>query len=509
MPGSVALPSDAVQALLLELATEHSVEGTLGRIVRRLAELPAVALARIWLIRDGELALVASAGRPLAKRADWSRTDGDFARFPLGVGKVGEVAASGKALVVNDFAHDARALRRPEWARAERIAAFGGQPLRFRDRTLGVLALFLRSRFSQADRDRLRTVANHAAASLETARAFEEIERLRAQLEARNAYLQQDALADPAFLGGSPAAERVREQVALVAPTDATVLVTGESGTGKEVVAQMVHAASARRSGPMIRVNCAATPRELFESEFFGHVRGAFSGATGDRIGRFAAADGGTLFLDEVAEIPAELQAKLLRVLQDGEYLRVGESVPRRADVRIVAATNQDLDAARRAGRFREDLYYRLDVFPIAVPPLRDRRADVGELARHFLRRAAPGAERRLTEADVARLAAYDWPGNVRELSNVVARALIVSRTGPLQLALPETRAHPAAPAPRGDEAPLLTESDLARIAEENLRRALARTEGRVHGPRGAARLLGVKPTTLLSRMKRLGLPRR
>ncbi|HVH04556.1 MAG TPA: sigma 54-interacting transcriptional regulator, partial [Myxococcota bacterium] len=378
MGHAIALPAEATQALLLELAGEHTVQGTLARIVERLAALPAVALARIWLVEDGELRLVASAGRPLARGANWSRLDGDFARFPVGVGKVGEVAATGRALVLNDFARDARALRRPEWARAERIVAFGGQPLRFRDRTLGVLALFLRSRFGAADRDRLRTVANHAAASLETARAFEEIERLRAQVEARSAYLQEDAQGDAApagFVGSSPAADRVRQQVALVAPTDATVLITGESGTGKEVVARGIHAASARRGGPMIRVNCAATPRELFESEFFGHVRGAFSGATADRIGRFAAADGGTLFLDEVAEIPPELQAKLLRVLQDGEYLRVGESVPRRADVRIVAATNQDLDGARRAGRFREDLYYRLDVFPIQVPPLRERRA--------------------------------------------------------------------------------------------------------------------------------------
>ena len=362
----------------------------------------------------------------------------------------------------------------------------------FRDRTLGVLALFLRTRFTAADRDRLRTLANHAAASLETARAFDEIDRLRAQLAARSEYLQEDAQGEAApagFVGSSAAAERVRQQVALVAPTDATVLITGESGTGKEVVARGIHAASARARG-------ADDPRELRRDA----ARALRERVLRPRARRVLGRDGrpdralrgaptaGRSSSTRSREIPPELQAKLLRVLQDGEYVRVGESAPRRVDVRIVAATNQDLDAARRAGRFREDLYYRLDVFPIAVPPLRERREDVGELARHFL--APRGAGRRaprLAAEDVVRLEAYAWPGNVRELQNVVARALIVSGpAGPLRIALPDDPPRLAAAAPRGADERVYTERELLDL-ERGEPRARARAHRRPR-PRPARR---------------------
>ena len=263
-------------------------------------------------------------------------------------------------------------------------------------------------------------------------------------------------------------------------------------------------------------MNCAAIPRELYESEFFGHVRGAFTGATRDRAGRFAAADGGTLFLDEIGEIPLGLQAKLLRVIQEGVYERVGEERPREVDVRVIAATNRDLREEVRAGRFREDLYYRLDVFPISVAPLRERREDIVPLAEHFVARSAARMGRRpprLSAADRRRLEAWDWPGNVRELQNTVERTLITWRGGPLQLDLPGRAAPGSRQAPHGpsddaDSAPILGEAELHDLERENLRRALVRTRWKVSGPGGAAEILGVKPTTLASRIRKLGLER-
>ena len=302
----------------------------------------------------------------------------------------------------------------------------------------------------------------------------------------------------------------MQRQIDLVAPTDATVLVTGESGTGKELIGRAIHEASARRDRPLIRVNCAAIPRELFESEFFGHVRGAFTGALRDRIGRFELADGGTLFLDEVGEIPLELQGKLLRILQEGQFERVGEERTRTVDVRVIAATNRDLRAEVRAGRFREDLYFRLDVFPIHSAPLRERIEDVAPLALHFLRHA----ERKLkvsglglSEADVRRLAAYDWPGNVRELQNVIERAAILARNGRLTIDLPGTAPRPAAPEPIVLPTDgLLTEEERRQRDRRSLMAALDLAGGKISGPGGAAERLGIRPTTFASRLKAHGL---
>jgi transcriptional regulator with GAF, ATPase, and Fis domain len=249
---------------------------------------------------------------------------------------------------------------------------------------LGVLAVFARGAVGTECMDWLRTIADHAAAAIATARAFERIEELKRRLELENEYLREEVTRAGAFgelVGQGPALEAVARQIDLVAPTDAAVLVLGESGTGKELVAREVHRRSKRAGRPLIKVNCAAVPRELYESEFFGHARGSFTGALRDRAGRFELADGGTLFLDEVGEIPLELQAKLLRVLQEGELERVGEERTRRVDVRLVAATNRDLRAEAEAGRFRQDLYYRLSVFPVELPPLRKRVEDIPLLA--------------------------------------------------------------------------------------------------------------------------------
>lgn len=345
--------------------------------------------------------------------------------------------------------------------------------------------------------------------------ALAEVESLRQKLELENAYLQEEIRTESnhrGIIGTSAAIQSVLRQVELVAPTDATVLVTGESGTGKELIARAIHDISKRSDRPLIRVNCAAIPRELFESEFFGHVKGAFTGALRDRIGRFELADGGTLFLDEVGEIPLELQGKLLRVLQEGQFERVGEERTRHVDVRVIAATNRDLKSEVRQGRFREDLYFRLNVVPIESVPLRERRADIPLLAAHFLRGAGRKLKTdglRLSEGDMRRLAQYDWPGNVRELENVIERAAILARDGRLRIELPEAdfaAPQPAPAAPQPAASGLLTEAERRARDRANILAALQSCGGRVFGPNGAAALLGVKPTTLASRLKVLGI---
>jgi transcriptional regulator with GAF, ATPase, and Fis domain len=305
-------------------------------------------------------------------------------------------------------------------------------------------------------------------------------------------------------------------QIEIVAPTDATVLVLGETGTGKELIAREIHYRSRRRDKSLVRVNCACIPKELYESEFFGHTRGAFTGAVRDRIGRFEAADGGTLFLDEVGEIPLELQNKLLRVLQEKTYERVGETRSRTAVVRIVAATNRDLQKEVAAGRFREDLYYRLNVVPIKVAPLRDRKEDIPVLACHFVEIAVQelGCPRpRLTRGGLETLLNYDWPGNIRELSNEIQKAAILAQGGALEFDLP-MGTPPAQPiyqrqAIGGDgNAEYLTEAEMRRCERDNISIVLRKTGWKIKGVAGAAKLLGVRPTTLMSRIEKLGLRR-
>jgi len=331
------LDLEALQTVALAVAGERSVDAVLKRIVEGLAAQPGVALARVWLLRPGDICetcrmrsqcpertqclhLVASAGTPRASPGEeWSRLDGHFRRFPLGVQKVGRVGACGSALLLND--PSAEGWQRLDWVQREGIRTFGGQPLIFRGETLGVLAIFRRASITEDEFRWLRTFADHAALAIANGHAFAEIERLRQQLEAENAYLREEVDTAHAFgtiVARSPALRKVLSQLELVARTDATVLILGASGTGKELAAREIHDRSRRASRPLIKVNCSAVPRDLFESEFFGHVRGAFSGALRDRTGRFQLAHGGTIFLDEVGDLPLELQPKLLRVLREG-----------------------------------------------------------------------------------------------------------------------------------------------------------------------------------------------
>lgn len=347
-------------------------------------------------------------------------------------------------------------------------------------------------------------------------KALAELSELKVRLEDENAYLQQEILIEQRYhgiIGESSAIKRIHQQIELVAQTQANVLITGESGTGKELIARAIHEASNRKDKPLIRVNCAAIPHELFESEFFGHIRGAFTGAVRDRIGRFELANGGTLFLDEVGEIPLELQSKLLRVLQEGQLERVGEEKTRDVDVRVIAATNRDLKQEAEAHRFREDLYFRLNVFPIHSPPLRERGSDIVLLATHFLDQANQKFGKKnckLRQGDLKQLQTYTWPGNIRELQNVMERAVITSSDGRVPIDLPintlEQKVATAQAAVQNEG--IIADEEMQERVKQNMLAALDQCDWKLFGEDGAAALLGLRPTTLASRIKRMGLKR-
>jgi transcriptional regulator with GAF, ATPase, and Fis domain len=433
----------------------------------------------------------------------------------FGARKVGRIALSGEPLEEPELSEPLPDwVARPDWIRAESIRGFAGQPMIHRGQVLGVLAVFARQTISAECMGWLRMIADHAAAAINTARAFAEIDALRRQLELENEYLREEVTGAGAFgelIGQSSALEAVAHQIELVASTDSTVLILGESGTGKELVAREIHRRSKRATRPLIKVNCAAVPRELYESEFFGHAKGAFTGALRDRVGRFELAHGGTLFLDEVGDIPIELQAKLLRVLQEGELERVGEEQTRRVNVRLVAATNRDLRSDSEAGKFRQDLYYRLSVFPIELPPLRRRKEDIPLLADHFLELSARKAGKPklpLTISVAQRLQQYDWPGNVRELQHVMERAIITSTGNRLNVELPDSKQTPHAPQAMDQGSIIRTDAQIRQIEAENIRAALRVAKGKVSGTGGAAEILGMRPTTLASRIKALRITR-
>lgn len=529
---------DLLKQLLLDMSQERRLDKVLTLIVDRLASQPEVALARIWLVGPGDLCnechllsecldqtsclhLVASAGASRITGAEWTQLDGSFRRFPIGVRKVGQIAATGRALEVPDIEERPEILARPDWAKTEDIQAIGGQPLMHNGDVLGVLAMFTRARLGEENLTWMRMIADHAAAAIANARAFEEIERLREQLELERDYLREELAQVNDFgdiIGQSPSLQNVLQQIDLVAGTDASVLILGESGTGKELVAREIHRRSQRHDRSMVKCNCASIPRELYESEFFGHAKGAFTGAINDRTGRFQLAHGGTLFLDEVGEIPLEMQSKLLRVLQEGEFERVGEDRTKRVDVRIVAATNRDLKREIEAKRFREDLYYRLNVFPIQIAPLRERKEDISVLAAHFVDMSARRLNReppRLTQGNILQLQRYDWPGNIRELQNVIERAVITAAKGRLKFELPDaeqSRQRDASPVVTADgsapEPHIVSDKEMRRRERDNIVAALKLAKWKISGKDGAAALLGIKPTTLTSRMKKMEIER-
>jgi DNA-binding NtrC family response regulator len=367
-------------------------------------------------------------------------------------------------------------------------------------------------------RELLARVGTHLALRRAQRELEEQNARLREEIEAhRRSRAIIDCLEDEIrtgndfreIVGRSPALKRLLDQLALVASTQSTVLILGETGTGKELVARAIHDRSPRRERPLVKVNCAALPRELVESELFGHEKGAFTGATQQRRGRFELADGGTLFLDEVGELPLEAQAKLLRVLQEQEFERVGGTRSLHTDVRVIAGTNRDLQAQVDAGAFRADLFYRLNVFPVRVPPLRERREDIAPLVAHFLAKSARKLGKPFEGVSPAFLEsalAYAWPGNVRELENAVERAAILSR-GPLLEAL-EPFAATGAPLRAAAPATVAPSGTLEDIERAHIRRVLDQTRWAIEGRQGAAAILGLNPSTLRGRMRKLGIRR-
>ncbi|MGB9335494.1 MAG: sigma 54-interacting transcriptional regulator [Candidatus Acidiferrales bacterium] len=399
-------------------------------------------------------------------------------------------------------------------------------PLIVGGKSIGTLGIgsTRKNEYCEVDMQLLQEVANQVALAVANMRSFEEIAELKARLEKENVYLQEEIRTDHNFeeiTGNSPVLLDVLRKVEQVAPTDSTVLIYGETGTGKELIARAIHDRSARQKRPLLKVNCSAISAGLVESELFGHVKGAFTGALERHIGRFELADGGTIFLDEIGELPLGTQVKLLRVLQEREFEPVGSNKPVRVDVRVIAATNRNLQESIRKGEFRSDLFYRLNVFPIEVPPLRERRSDIPQLAMFFLARFSKKLGKDIQgipRVTMDRLVSYSWPGNVRELQNIIERAAILSRSSVLELepdvvpvlttaesSAGNDRASEAAQS-AGQEGP--SPATLEELERAHIMAILNQTGGVVEGPRGAAKILGLHPNTLRHRMQKLGLKR-
>jgi transcriptional regulator with GAF, ATPase, and Fis domain len=505
-----------LQRIALKMTSSLNRQEVLSTITFGLVEQLDAALARIWLTGPGDMCgtchkaaacsdrseclhLVASAGLS-------SNLDGQYRRIPLGAFKIGWIAQHQEPVCTNNLLEDSR-IQNVSWARENDLRTFAGYPLIFRGALLGVMGMFSRQPLDRRELELLSLFANQAAIAIKNAQLFTEVKALKSRLEAENLYLQEEIKLHHNFteiVGGSSQIKTVLHIVEQVAPTDVTVLIQGETGTGKELIARAIHNLSGRKDQPLVRVSCGAIPEGLIESELFGHERGAFTSALRQRIGRFELADGGTIFLDEVGELPLDLQVKLLRVLQEREFERVGSSHPIRVDLRVIAATNRNLAEHVNKGSFRSDLFYRLSVFPIELPPLRERKSDIPDLVEYFLAKYSKRLSKpieRISRDVLNRLKQYSWPGNIRELESVIERAVILARGA--RLSIEDTRGMGLgngliAQAPRS----------LDEVDREHILRILKDTNWRIEGKRGAARILGLHPSTLRSRMSKLGIAR-
>jgi formate hydrogenlyase transcriptional activator len=381
-------------------------------------------------------------------------------------------------------------------------------PLIIRGNSIGGITLgsLTKERYTEADTQFLMEVANQIAMAVDNMKSYEEIEALRARFQSEAVYLQEEIKTEHNFeeiIGQSAPMRQLLRKIEHVAPTDATVLIQGETGTGKELLARAIHDRSRRKDRPLVKVNCGSIPSGLVESELFGHEKGAFTGATQRRIGRFELAKSGTIFLDEVTELPIDTQVKLLRVLQEGEFERVGSSETMKVDVRVIAATNRDLNEVVRNGSFRDDLFYRLNVFPLEVPPLRERQGDIPLLVNFFLSKFAKKLGKELhgvSRKSMESLTSYRWPGNIRELQNVVERAVVLA-TGPI-LNIDDSMIR------SNDSLQQAVIDTLENVERNHIVRALSETNWVIHGKKGAAEILGINPSTLRSRMDKLGIKR-
>jgi transcriptional regulator with GAF, ATPase, and Fis domain len=526
--GSARTPLEMLRGVTRHVATAESLEAVLQSIAAALVEQARALNARIFLAlteadcpvcqdmrtespgpASSELALhcVASAGHT-AEEGLPHRVPLDSELPPAIHWRLRE------PILIDDWSEFERLRVEPATLRHWQemgINSAAGYPLQFRGEALGLIGFLANRRISTEEFALLGIFADQAALAIRNAQLYREIERYRDRLALENAYLQEAIAEERGFegiVGDSPALRAVLRKVQQVAAVETTVLLTGETGTGKELIARALHQGSPRRERPLIKVNCGAIPQGVVESELFGHERGAFTGALQRRIGRFELADQGTLFMDEVGELPPETQVKLLRVLQEREFERVGSHRTQQVDVRLVAATNRDLEQEVAGQRFRADLFYRLNVFPIRVPPLRERPSDIPLLVQHFLaqfQRKLAKPLRAVTPASLAGLERYSWPGNIRELQNVLERACVLS-PGPvveIEELRSASRGEAALAGPLPQPAGILTLEESERM---HIRQALAATGGRVHGADGAAALLGINPSTLRSRMKKLGI---
>ncbi|MCH9649613.1 MAG: sigma 54-interacting transcriptional regulator [Deltaproteobacteria bacterium] len=510
-PSSAPSGLAILQRITLQMISSLDLDAVLSAVTEGLVEEMGAELTRIWLIGPGDLCDSCFKAPHCRERSRClhlksssglsERLNGTYRRVPLGAFKIGHIAETRQPTWARDVQNDPR-IQDHAWAAQNGLQSFAGYPLVFRDELLGVLGMFSPHKLSDTDFAELEIFANHAAIAIKNAQLYKENAELTLRLEAENVYLKEEIHSEQHFgeiVGSSRPLTRTLNQVEQVAPTNATVLIQGETGTGKELIARAIHRLSPRENRPMIKVNCAAISAGLVESELFGHERGAFTGALERRIGRFELAHQGTLFLDEVGELPLESQVKLLRILQEQELERVGSSSPIRVDVRVIAATNRDLAEQVREGRFRSDLFYRLNVFPIQVPPLRNRDNDILLLVQHFLNKLSRQLGKPLhsvREESLGWMLRYSWPGNVRELRNVVERAAILARE-PIVKIGEELGAE-------SSENPV--HQTLEAMERHHISTVLEQADWVIEGPRGAARILDMNPSTLRSRLRKLNL---
>jgi len=499
-----------------QMTANLDLQETLTTIAQGLVDEFNASFARIWLLGPGDLCmecykadfcanhekclhLKASAGK-------YINLSGEYRRVPLSESKLGRIATNGEPICTSDLLNDDR-FPDKKWISENGFRSYGGYPLSLHEKLLGTIAMFSRHQITKPEFNHLCGFASQASIAIKCAQFFAEVEKLKNQLQAENIYLREEIKLEHNFdeiIGQSAALRYVLFKVEQIAATDTTVLILGETGTGKELIARAIHSRSARKDRPLVKVSCASLPANLIESELFGHERGAFTSAQTRQIGRFELADGATIFLDEIGELPLELQSRLLRVLQDGEFERLGNSHTIKADTRIIAATNRDLEEEVHRGNFRKDLWYRLDVFPITLPPLRERTDDIPLLVNFMIQKFTRklGRQIQAIPSNVMKtLQTYGWPGNVRELENVIERAVINTRGSTLQLAEKLATS-------QVEELAKNQWVGLEQIERDYIFRVLEETRWKIEGRDGASRILDLNPSTLRGRMRKLGIQR-
>lgn len=505
-----------LEHIALQMTSSLDLNEVLTTISQGLVDELGAAFARIWLLGPGDLCnecfkatscqnretclhLEASAGV-------YTNLNGEYRRVPLGYSPIGRIAIDKDLVFSEDLKNDDQ-FSNKEWIKANRFCCFAGYPLIFRDELLGATAIYGQRKMLHGGYEHIAGFANQAAIAIKNAQLFGEVEKLKNQLQAECAYLQEEIKSEYNYediIGQSAAIKTVLSKVEQIAVTNTTVLILGETGTGKELVARAVHSQSTRRDRPLVKVSCATLPANLIESELFGHEKGAFTSAQARQTGRFELADGATIFLDEIGELPLELQSRLLRVLQDGEYERLGSPHTRKVDVRVIAATNRNLEAEVRKGDFRKDLWYRLSVFPIIIQPLRERAEDIPLLVEFLVKkfsRKLGKQVRKIPYKILENLQEYPWPGNVREMENVIERAIINTQGSILQLA-------DKLDASKAKELATDRWVGLEQVEREYIYRVLEETRWKIEGRDGAAEILDLNPSTLRGRIRKLGIKR-